>query len=261
LSPIPSRPPTAASSIKPKARASIHTAILEWFEGQPRGTVLDAPAGYGHLSMRLAEMGFEVTGGEIEPEIFAASDLRCVYTDLNRRIDAPDGSFDYVVCVDGLEHMTDPYTAVAEFARVLRPGGIGVFSLPNYTGIERRLKFFFRGYFTSPVEIETYRAGGSVLFNFHNSILTVTILEFMFRIQGLDVVEWRKNRTKRKQRAFLPLVVLMRLVARCLGARRRRAYRTDLTLHPNVILGGNTLIAIVRKGNDDEPVARPEEVS
>jgi len=31
--------------VKPKARPSIHTAILGWFSERPRGTVLDAPAG------------------------------------------------------------------------------------------------------------------------------------------------------------------------------------------------------------------------
>jgi hypothetical protein len=106
----------ADDGIKPKARDCIHTTILDWISSQPRGKVLDAPAGFGHLSMRLREMGFEVTCGEIEPEIFKVEGLRCVYTDLNRKIDAPDASFDYVCCVDGLEHMTDPYTAVREFA-------------------------------------------------------------------------------------------------------------------------------------------------
>ena len=31
--------------VKPKARPSIHTAILAWFSEQARGKVLDAPAG------------------------------------------------------------------------------------------------------------------------------------------------------------------------------------------------------------------------
>lgn len=146
----------AKIEIKPKARKSIHKVLLEWFDGQERGTVLDAPAGYGHLSLRLKEKGYKVTPGEIEPEIFAVPDLKCIYTDLNRHIDAPDNTFDYTCCIDGLEHMTDPYRAVREFARVLKPGGYGVFSIPNYTNIERRLKFLFRGYFTKPVSYERF---------------------------------------------------------------------------------------------------------
>jgi len=33
---------------------------------------------------------------------------------------------------------------------------------------------------------------------------------------------------------------------------------TDLTLHPKVILGGNNLIVIVRKGNGENPLADPK---
>src|SRR5262245_29214728 len=90
--------------IVPKARPSIHQVILDWFHLQTPGKVLDAPAGYGHLSMKLREMGHEVTCGEINPAIFRVQGLPCIYTDLNRKIDAASESFDYVCCVDGLEH-------------------------------------------------------------------------------------------------------------------------------------------------------------
>lgn len=240
-----------AGQVRPKARPSIHTVILAWFSEQSRGKVLDAPAGFGHLSMKLREMGFDVTCGEIDPEIFKVPGMEVVYTDLNRRIDAVDGFFDYVACVDGLEHMTDPYTAVAEFARVLKAGGMGVFSIPNYTNIERRIRFLFRGLFTKPVSTEAYESCGRNLFNFHNSPITITILEFMLRINGLEIVEIRQNAPKRKQMLWWPLVACMRLVNCLRPAAKRRELRTDLTLDPKVILGGNNLIVIVRKGAGD----------
>lgn len=37
---------------------------------EERGTLLDAPAGFGHLSMKLKGMGYDVTAGEIDPDIF-----------------------------------------------------------------------------------------------------------------------------------------------------------------------------------------------
>ena len=240
-----------AGQVKPKARPSIHTAILAWFSEQSRGKVLDAPAGFGHLSMKLRDMGFEVVCGEIDPAIFAAPGMEAVYTDLNRRIAAEDGAFDYVACVDGLEHMTDPYTAVAEFARVLRGGGMGVFSIPNYTNIERRIRFLFRGVFTKPVSTEAYESCGRNLFNFHNSPITITILEFMLRINGLQIIELRQNAPKRKQLLWWPMVACMRLVNCLRSEAMRRELRTDLTLDSKVILEGNNLIVIVRKGAGD----------
>jgi len=233
--------------IKPRARKSIHKVILEWFEKQQRGKVLDAPAGYGHLSLRLKQMGYDVTAGEIEPEIFAVQELPCIYTNLNRHIDAPDDAFDYVCCVDGLEHMTDPYEAVKEFARVLKPGGVGVFSIPNYTNIERRFKFLLRGYFTKPVSYERYLNEGANLFNFHNSPITITILEFMFTINGLEIVEIRQNAPKFKQYLLLPFVALLWIGTLFSSRRSRKKHRTDLTLNKRIILGGNNLIVITRK--------------
>ena len=237
-----------SNQIKPKARESIHKVVLEWFEKQKRGSVLDAPAGYGHLSMRLKEMGYEVTSGEIEPEIFAVSGLKCIYTNLNRHIDAPDGTFDYICCIDGLEHMTDPYQAVKEFARVLKPGGYGVFSIPNYTNIERRLKFLLRGYFTKPVSYDRFQNEGANLYNFHNSPITITILEFMLKINNLDIVEIKENAPKLKQYLLLPFVLLMWVINLFSPQKSRKKHRTDLTLNKSIILGGNNLIIITGKG-------------
>jgi SAM-dependent methyltransferase len=231
----------------PKARAAIHRVILEWFQDKPRGRVLDAPAGLGHLGMHLQRMGFAVVSGEIEPAIFQARGLACVYTDLNREIRSPDGDFDYVCCVDGLEHMTDPYTAVAEFARVLKPGGIGVFSIPNYSNIEKRFKFFWKGYLTKPKRLEDFRAGGANLFNFHNSPLTITLLDLMFAINGLEIAAILRDQFKVKQVLWRPLVLIMKLAAACASAESRRRHASDLTLRDEVILGGNTLIFITRK--------------
>lgn len=238
---------TSPPGLVPKARAAIHRVILEWFRGQPRGRVLDAPAGLGHLGYHLQQMGFSVVSGEIEPAIFRARGLECVYTDLNREIRSPDAVFDYVCCVDGLEHMTDAYTAVAEFARVLKPGGVGVFSIPNYSNIEKRFKFFWKGYLTKPKRLEDYQADGGNLFNFHNSPLTITLLDLMFAINGLTVEAILRDQVKLKQSLWWPLVGLLKLAAACASPASRRRHASDLTLRPEVIMGGNTLIFITRK--------------
>lgn len=40
------------------------------------------------------------------------------------------GSFDAVICSEVLEHVSDPRVAVREIARVLRPGGVALISVP-----------------------------------------------------------------------------------------------------------------------------------
>jgi 2-polyprenyl-3-methyl-5-hydroxy-6-metoxy-1,4-benzoquinol methylase len=44
----------------------------------------------------------------------------------------PDGSFDTVISCETVEHVPDPPRAVAELARVLRPGGRVLLTTPNY---------------------------------------------------------------------------------------------------------------------------------
>ena len=44
----------------------------------------------------------------------------------------PDGVFDKVICAEVLEHLPDDAGAMAELARVLRPGGLLAVSVPRY---------------------------------------------------------------------------------------------------------------------------------
>ena len=242
---------TDNQEVVPKARTVIHKVIIDWLSSRPRGKLLDAPAGYGHLSMKLKELGFEVVCGEIEPEIFKAEGLECIFTDLNKSIKAPDESFDYVCCVDGLEHMTDPYRAVEEFSRVLKPGGVGIFSIPNYSNIEKRLQFFLKGSLTKPKTIDDYNKSGQNLFNFHNSPLTITILDIMFVINKLKIEAILRDKIKLKQYFFLPVVLAMKMASFFSSEQTKRKNRYDITLKNEVIFGGNTLIFILRKSEKE----------
>lgn len=45
-------------------------------------------------------------------------------------IPEPDASFDAIMCVEVLEHLTDPIKAIHEFARLLKPGGRLILTAP-----------------------------------------------------------------------------------------------------------------------------------
>lgn len=235
--------------VTPKARGSIHRTILSWFKKSSPGLVLDAPAGFGHLSMHLKKMGYNVVCGEIDPEIFKVDGLQCIYTDLNEKIDAPDDTFDYTCCVDGLEHMTNPYKAVQEFARVLKSGGYGIFSIPNYSNMEKRAKFFFNGYLTKPKSLDDYIKSDRNLYNFHNTPLTITLANLIFEINGLEIENILRDKLKWKQFVWFPFVLILKMHAHFQPEKKWKKYRYDLTLKNEVILGGNTLIFITRKKN------------
>jgi SAM-dependent methyltransferase len=62
-------------------------------------------------------------------------------------IPLPSGSVDTVLCTDVLEHLEEPGAAVREAARLLRPGGHAIYSVPLFWHLHEEPRDFFR--FTS----------------------------------------------------------------------------------------------------------------
>jgi SAM-dependent methyltransferase len=104
--------------------------------------VLDAGAGPGRFTLELQRLGARVTAVDLSPEQLEALRRRCPgveahvgdITDLSR---FDDGSFDVVVCYGGpLSYLLDrAEQAVAELARVTRPGGHVLVSVMSLGGV------------------------------------------------------------------------------------------------------------------------------
>jgi len=104
-------------------------------------SILDAPCGPGFISRRLKDKGYEVTPSDIFPEDFQHKDMVCDKADLNGRLPYADGSFDLVVCREGIEHVENQFHTLREFKRVIKPGGWLLFSTPNILCIRARISF------------------------------------------------------------------------------------------------------------------------
>lgn len=95
---------------------------LETVHG-PIRDVLDVYCGTGPYDDLLPPgavvRGLDVNSRYGTPDIVASELLPC-----------EDGSFDLVVCYEAFQYVPDPVAAVAEFARVLRPGGTALVTVP-----------------------------------------------------------------------------------------------------------------------------------
>lgn len=100
--------------------------------------VLDAGVGQAKLARvhlaRHAEQGVRWHGLDrlrfrlqLRPELALAR----VQADLEGGLPYPDGAFDAAVCSWVLQHLARPEAAVAELARVVRPGGLVLLAVPN----------------------------------------------------------------------------------------------------------------------------------
>jgi SAM-dependent methyltransferase len=89
--------------------------------------VLDIGARDGGLRAFLPP-SVQYQGIDIAPE-FARPDV--LIRDISQGIPFPDRSYDFVFCIEVLEHVPNPFATLAEFHRVLKPGGALILSVPN----------------------------------------------------------------------------------------------------------------------------------
>ncbi len=91
--------------------------------------ILDVGCGAGFLTNELAQAKHDVTGVDLSGDSLEVAKrfdkTRSVKYQIADAYNLPfeDGSFDVVCALDFLEHVEDPARAIAEFSRVLKPGG------------------------------------------------------------------------------------------------------------------------------------------
>lgn len=116
---------------------ALHLRLLGALEGV-QGSVLDAGCGTGGVMRRLRTERPELTvvGIDYSPQAAARAQAKSGAPAAAASVLAlpfADASFDAVISADVLCHRSvDPAAALAEFARVLRPGGRLVLNLPAY---------------------------------------------------------------------------------------------------------------------------------
>lgn len=244
--------------IKALAHEAIYDAVAEILGPLPRATLLDVPAGEGALASRLVALGFDVRCCDLHPEIFRLPEVEIKRGDMSAALPYADRSFDYVVCVEGLEHIENPHQAVREFSRLIRPGGHLVISIPNILNIEERLKWLFYGYTShfKPLSREQLSRLGDELKGreevaLHINPIAYSELRYVLEKNGFDIVRLYRDRPKKNSWAYLPLVGLIRALNRCQSAQRRSERWAAELQSDEVLLGGNTLVVHAVKGGGD----------
>ena len=255
MSATPSKKPAqpaadgAERTAQPLARPEIHETVARILEPLPRGRLLDIPAGEGALSLRLSAAGFEVRACDLYPEIFRVRGIDIQRGDLSATLPYGDAEFDYVVCLEGLEHIENPHQAIREFARVLDSGGHVVVSVPNILNIEERVKWLLHGYTShfKPISEEHLRMrheqwGEKEEVALHINPIPYTELRYILEKYGFEVVGAHRDRKKPRLWMYWPLAALIRLLVRLAPEKKRRERWSRELASDEVLLGGNTLV-------------------
>ena len=115
------------------ARAKLALSALSKYGVTPPATVLDVGCGWGINLQALEKSGYSVAGLDISRRILEMLDLpgrRLIEADLNQEPPENAETYDALLALDVLEHLDDDQGVVRRFAKLLRPGGLAVISVP-----------------------------------------------------------------------------------------------------------------------------------
>ena len=217
-------------------------AALGLLSGLPQGRVLDAPCGDGTLARELAARGWRTWAADVEPIAFDDRDgVRFVRLDLDEPLPFPDGAFDAVVSLEGIEHLLLPARCLAEFCRVLRQGGVLVLTTPNVNNVQSRWHYLVAGRFSGfrPVARRALAATGADAVK-HVTPPYLPTLVYVLSRHGVVVETIDVTMVRTRQWLALPLAFPIWLASRRAphGTLARLLGSWMLLLGRNVVLRG-----------------------
>lgn len=127
-------------------RDNLYAHVLAWLERvvSGRGTVLDVGCGGGRFLSLCQTHGWRAVG--VEPSLEAATHARQDGIEVHGSVwPSPaiaDESVEAITFINVLDHLPDPFEALREAARVLKPGGLLYIRVPNaplHAWLRRRL--------------------------------------------------------------------------------------------------------------------------
>lgn len=112
--------------------------------------VVDIGCGPGHWLLYLHENGYKNIHGVDLDDYLVFDEIKKL--GVHRKVDLThqnlpfeDNSVDVILCMQVFEHLENAFHFERECRRVLKPGGLLIFSYPYGWSIQSRLKFLFKG--------------------------------------------------------------------------------------------------------------------
>ena len=202
--------------------------------------VLDLGAGQGAFSQRLVDAGYDVAACDLYPELFRCAAVECRQADAEQPLPYEDESFDAVVALELVEHLESQLGLFRDVARLLKPGGVFLFSTPNIASLKSRFRFLMTGYMYShpPLDPQVHDPVCQ-----HVAPFTPDRYQFMLARAGLELTQVE---TDKYQRSSLLLGWLSPFVRAYARARYGNASGVQMQNCPAALLG-RTMIGVARK--------------
>jgi SAM-dependent methyltransferase len=186
----------------------LHERIVAELGNYQPGRILDIPAGPGYLLKDLQGTGFTGVAADIDTRLHCLEGVEYAAVDMSDSFPFPDDSFDFVVSIEGIEHIQNHFAFLAEVRRVLRSGGRLILTTPNIGTLTSRWKFFLSGFHSmerGPFPLDTPN-----IFFEHINPISFSQLYFACERSGLHVEKLFTSHCRRGSRwlywLFFPLI-------------------------------------------------------
>jgi 2-polyprenyl-3-methyl-5-hydroxy-6-metoxy-1,4-benzoquinol methylase len=220
----------------------VKQAVLRCLSDNQPGRILDIPSGSCWLSDHLDESSWEYYAADL----YAGSSVgRFRKVDLNEPLSYDDAFFDYVVCLEGLEHIENYHRVLRDFQRILRPGGKLIISTPNPLNIASRMRFLSWGTFFGFPHLISMPAKGKHL---HMSPINLSFLVSFAQEYGMPLEQVHPIAIRKMMYRYVLHVAVIRAHVRMrLLFKDQKTRRFIMRLHSwNVLLNDEMVVSFVK---------------
>lgn len=201
---------TPADETSELGTSAIHAAVLHAITASgvsPEGDYLDVGSGTGEL--------LDVIAARYPVQPFACDHTdrwmrkrgqSVTIADLNHGgLPFDDGRFALVTCAETVEHLENFRAAIREIYRVLKPGGLAVFTTPNVLNLRSRLRYLSSGFYNlfGPLPVNHSEVDGA-----RGHITPVNWFYLAHALAGSGFVDLRVSVDKYQRRSYLALALL-----------------------------------------------------
>jgi len=182
----------------------LHDLIWNLLKPYPPGRLLDMPSGPGYFARQAKEHGFDTIAAEVDESLHVFPDIFYQKVDLAKKLPYEPESFEYIISIEGIEHIENQFLFLRECSRVLKKSGKLFLTTPNISSLESRFSFFLTGVHDNPPR--PIRDDLPNIFMEHINLIPFYRLETFLRLAGFKIQTLSTYRMRKGSSLLYPFV-------------------------------------------------------
>jgi ubiquinone/menaquinone biosynthesis C-methylase UbiE len=243
--------------------------------------VLDFPAGNGFTSQFLKQNQAEPFAFDVFPEYFKIEEIKCYYSDIQKRIELDENAVDCIICQEGIEHFQDQAKTINEFNRVLKTNGKLIITTPNQSNLRSRLSFLFTEseHFKKIMPVNEYDSiwksdsVKSEIYFGHVFLITASKLRLLSKLAGFELKKIHKTELNSTSIILFPIIYPFVFVSSTLlyfKNKRKNKTQSDkikvfkelykMMINPRILTYGHLFFELEKTENLDDVLKKASNV-